>query len=148
MYRLEIRHNAEAAHRFYQADCSPKCQSIHGHSWVITLTLKASKLNNQGMVIEFGQLKQAWRSWLDRHMDHSLMLHQDDPVAPALQAAVPEIRLLLLPGDPTTENLAHWLTEQAQIILQGLGYEDSIAVERVQLQETAVNFAEYWPEQD
>jgi 6-pyruvoyltetrahydropterin/6-carboxytetrahydropterin synthase len=147
MYRLEIRHNAEAAHRFYRADCSPKCQSIHGHSWGIILTLKAVKLNDQGMMIEFGQLKQAWRGWLDAHMDHALMLHQDDPVVPALRAIMPQMRLLLLPMDPTTENLAHWLTEQAQQVLQQIDCV-GVAVERVRLQETAVNLAEYWLEEE
>jgi 6-pyruvoyltetrahydropterin/6-carboxytetrahydropterin synthase len=147
MYRLEIRHNAEAAHRFYQADCSPKCQSIHGHSWIITLTLKSTKLNAQGMVIEFGELKRAWRTWLDTHMDHTLMLHKDDPIAATLQAVVPQMRLLLLPTDPTTEHLAAWLTDQATLILLGLGYDHTVFVERVQLQETSVNIAEYWPDE-
>jgi 6-pyruvoyltetrahydropterin/6-carboxytetrahydropterin synthase len=146
MYRLEIRHNAEAAHRFWQADCSPKCRSIHGHSWHITLTLKATKLDDQGMVVEFGQLKRHWRTWLDTHLDHTLMLHQDDPLVVLLRGSEPDLRLFLLPTDPTTENLAEHLTRQAQVLLESLGYSPQVQVERVRLEETQVNAAEYWVE--
>jgi 6-pyruvoyltetrahydropterin/6-carboxytetrahydropterin synthase len=143
MYRLEVRHNIEAAHRFYQADCSPKCRSIHGHSWVVTLSLTSPKLDNQGMVMEFGQLKAAWRAWLDAHLDHTLMLHQDDPLVAALQQVSPDLRLFLLPADPTTENLAHLLAKQAQFVLSELGCSELVTVEGLRLEETRVNAAEY-----
>ncbi len=145
MYRLEIQHNLEAAHRFYLASSSPKCRSIHGHRWIVTLTLKAEKLDSQGMVVEFGQLKAVWRSWLDAHVDHTLMLHQDDPMVGAVRAVEPEVRLFLTPGDPTTENLARLLAEQAEVVLESLGCTDSVQVERLRLEETRVNAAEYWP---
>jgi 6-pyruvoyltetrahydropterin/6-carboxytetrahydropterin synthase len=145
MYRLEIQHNAEAAHRFFQAKSSPKCRSIHGHSWIITLTLKAKKLDDQGMVLEFGQLKAAWRSWLDTHLDHTLILHQDDPMVEAVRAVDPEMHLFLTPEDPTTENLARLLYNQATIVLEALGCAEFVQVERVRLEETRVNSAEYIP---
>lgn len=147
MYRLEIRHNAEAAHRFFQADNSLKCRSIHGHSWSVILTLKAEKLDTQGMVIEFGQLKTAWRSWLDAHLDHTLMLNEQDPLVSVLQATDPQLRLFVLPFDPTTENLARVLAEQAERVLEQLGYfPPTVQVERLRLEETSVNAAEYVPE--
>jgi 6-pyruvoyltetrahydropterin/6-carboxytetrahydropterin synthase len=143
MYRLEVRHNLEAAHRFYQADCSPKCRSIHGHSWVVVLTLLTPKLDAQGMVIEFGQLKTAWRGWLDAHLDHSLWLHQEDPLVAVLHSASPELRLFLLPHDPTTEHLAQCLAEQAKQILAELGCSPLVQVAGLRLEETRVNAAEY-----
>lgn len=143
MYRLEIAHHTETAHRFYQANNSPKCRSIHGHQWRIILTLKAEKLDSQGMVIEFGQLKAAWRNWLDTHLDHALMLHQADPMVEAVRSVEPQARLFLTPEDPTTENIAQLLWEQAQIVLQSLDCEDTVQVERVRVEETRVNSAEY-----
>ena len=145
MYRLEIQHNAETAHRFFAAECSHKCRSIHGHSWKIILTLKAEKLDSQGMVVEFGQLKTAWRGWLDTHLDHTLMLNHADPLVSLLQAAAPEMRLFLTPGDPTTEHLACLLAKQAEAVLESLGYSPRVQVERVRLEETEVNCAEYLP---
>jgi 6-pyruvoyltetrahydropterin/6-carboxytetrahydropterin synthase len=144
MYRLEIKHNAEAAHRFFQGSCSPKCRSIHGHRWQITLTLKAEELDEQGMILEFGKLKATWRGWLDTHLDHALMLHQADPVASAVRAVEPTMRLFLTPGDPTTEAIARLLFEQAQKMLETLTSSDRVQVERVRVEETAVNCAEFY----
>lgn len=146
MYRLEIEHNAEAAHRFFLTECSPKCHSIHGHSWQVILTLRAEKLNQQGMVVEFGELKAAWRSWLDTYLDHSLMLHQNDPMVQAVLSVNPQSRLFLTPEDPTTENVARLLYEQAKVMLQALGCGPTVQVERVRLEETRVNSAEYLSE--
>jgi 6-pyruvoyltetrahydropterin/6-carboxytetrahydropterin synthase len=146
MYRLEIQHNAEASHRFWLADCDSKCRNIHGHSWIIVLTLKAEKLDAQGMVIEFGQLKAAWRGWLDQHIDHALMLNQADPLVQTLQIADPNLRLFLTPEDPTTENLARLLARQAQAVLDSLGYSPTVKIERIRLQETRVNSAEFLPD--
>lgn len=143
MYRLEIAHNAESAHRFFKANNSPKCRSIHGHRWQIILTLQAKSLDDQGMVLEFGKLKTAWRQWLDTHLDHALMLHQQDPMVAAVQAVEPDIRLFLTPADPTTENIAQLLFEQAQGVLQHLDCGNTVQVERVRVEETAVNSAEF-----
>lgn len=143
MYRLEIEHNAEAAHRFFRAECSPKCRSIHGHSWRVILTLRAEKLNEQGMVVEFGELKAAWRFWLDTYLDHSLMLYEADPMVQAVRSVDPQSRLFLTPEDPTTENVARLLYEQAKVILQTLNCDPVVQVERVRLEETRVNSAEY-----
>lgn len=143
MYRLEIRHNLEMAHRFWQAENSPKCRSIHGHSWQIILALRSPQLDPQGMVIEFGQLKLCWRAWLDHHLDHALLLNAADPLVKLLQASDPNLRVFTLSTDPTTECLAEFLYHQAQQILTELNCEPQIHVERLRIEETAINSAEY-----
>lgn len=96
-------------------------------------------------MIEFSQLKAAWRQWLDQHLDHSLMLCQDDPMVEAVQAVEPQSRLFLTSQDPTTETLAQLLWQQATQVLENLGYAEWVEVERVRLEETQVNAAEYLP---
>lgn len=152
MYTIEIRHNIETAHRFYQATASPKCRHIHGHSWVVTLTLSAPQLNADGMVVEFGELKRRWRHWLDTHLDHALMLHQHDPMVAAIQSVESDARLYLFPHDPTTEHLAEFLVAQAQALLPEIGHDGQksvedrgIRVQKIHVQETHVNAATYWP---
>ncbi|AFY61262.1 6-carboxytetrahydropterin synthase [Synechococcus sp. PCC 6312] len=144
MFRLEIRHNLEMAHRFWQAENSPKCRSIHGHSWQIILTLHSPQLDQQGMVIEFGQLKLVWRAWLDQYLDHALVLCEADPFVKLLQASDPDLRLFTLATDPTTECLAEFLYHQASHILRDVNADPRIQVERIRIEETAVNSAEYW----
>ncbi|MCM1984086.1 6-pyruvoyl trahydropterin synthase family protein [Lyngbya confervoides] len=143
MYTIQIQHNIEAAHRFSQATASPKCRSIHGHSWVITLTLRSQSLNAENMVLEFGLLKRSWRGWLDAHLDHALLLHEQDPMVGAVRAVEAGSKIFTLPHDPTTEVLAACLHDRAEHLLQDLAPNVPIQVLRVHVQETHVNAAAY-----
>ncbi|MCA9667684.1 MAG: 6-carboxytetrahydropterin synthase [Myxococcales bacterium] len=150
-HRIQIRHNVELAHRLADQAAPDKCRSIHGHSWWVTVTIAGEALDAQGMLVEFGAFKAAWRGFLNGQVDHHLALQQDDPFVAALRAVMPEARLLLLPFEPTTENLARWLYERADACLsQVLRQADAPAeppprVQKLHLQETAVNAAEYEP---
>lgn len=148
MYRISIKHNFETAHRLSDPSAPVKCQSIHGHSWWVTVWIEGEALDEQGMLVEFGAFKRAWRGFLDDHVDHHLAVRDGDPVAEAILAVQPEARVLKLPFDPTTEHLARWLHAQARHILGATlvetgGDPASVRVQRVHVQETRVNAAEY-----
>lgn len=147
MYRVELSHNFETAHRLGTADSPKKCQSIHGHSWWATVVLEGARVDDSGILVEFGAFKKAWRRWLDACVDHALLLRDDDPVAAALLAVVPDMRLLLLPDNPTTEVIAKLLYDKAVALLRDeLGVDPSWAhVRSVHVQETRVNAARYEP---
>ena len=142
-YEVEIRHNFETAHRLVGPDAPPKCVSIHGHSWWVTVTLAGPALDARGMLVEFGAFKKAWRGYLDSHVDHHLVLKRDDPMAEAVRGVYPESRLLLLDASPTTEVLARFLWERAEEILAGVDAGVDVRVARVHVQETSVNAAAY-----
>lgn len=150
MYRVELSHNFETAHRLSTPDSPKKCQSIHGHSWWATVTIEGSRVDDSGILVEFGAFKKAWRTWLDTYVDHALLLHEDDPVAGALHAVVPDMRLLLLPSNPTTEVIARLLYDKASELLHGtLNVPLEWArVRSVHVQETRVNAAAYEPRGD
>ena len=59
------------------------CALIHGHNWAITLTFACSETDNNGFVIDFGQLKYL-KEWIDAHLDHACLLNEDDPDKGAL----------------------------------------------------------------
>ncbi len=145
MVRISILHNFETAHRLSDPRAPVKCQSIHGHSWWVTLTIEGDKVNDQGMLIEFGRLKKIWRAFLDNKVDHHLAVQEDDPVVEALRSVLPDLRLLVLPFEPTTENLAMWLHKRARQILDHAAPGHKLRVSKVHLQETRVNAAEYEP---
>ena len=142
MYRISIQHNFEMAHRLSHEGAPPKCRSIHGHSWWVTLWLEGEELDEQGMLVEFGALKRAWRGFLDEQVDHHLAVRRDDPVAAAIESVVPGSRIMQLDFDPTTEQMARWLFERAKEIVEQVA-RARVRVQRVHLQETAVNGAEY-----
>ena len=143
-HRISLTHNFETAHRLHHPGAPTKCQSIHGHSWQVTATLTAQQLDQRGMVLEFGVFKKAWRSWLDDHLDHHLVVHHNDPVAPAILTVLPHARLLQLEVEPTTENLAQWLFHHTAQILAHLGPQaHGVSLQSIHLQETRVNAAHY-----
>ena len=143
MYRISLRHNFETAHRLSHEEAPTKCRSIHGHSWWVTLWLEGEEVDEQGMLVEFGRIKRAWRGFLDEQVDHHLAVRHDDPVAAAIEAVMPEARILRLPFDPTTEEMARWLFERARDIVAEACGGAAVRVQKVHLQETRVNGAEY-----
>lgn len=62
----------EAAHRlpYHQG----KCQRLHGHSWVGRVYIKGNTLikdgSQQGMIIDYGEIKQYLQPLLDNFLDH------------------------------------------------------------------------------
>lgn len=145
MYRVELSHNFETAHRLGTPDSPLKCQSIHGHSWWVTVGLEGPRVDSDGILVEFGAFKKALRAWLDGEVDHALLLKKGDPVAAALRAVVPTMRIVELDENPTTEVIAEWIfTRCTHILHDELGVPASTAqVVKVHVQETRVNAASY-----
>jgi 6-pyruvoyltetrahydropterin/6-carboxytetrahydropterin synthase len=146
MFGVDIRHNVEMAHRLLGDRAPEKCRSIHGHSWWVTLRLEGPSLDGRDMLVEFGALKRAWRGWLDDHLDHHLVVHENDPLARWLADHEPWHRLRRVPFSPTTERLAAWMAERAREVVASVtaGGVPCHVVE-VHLQETAVNAARWRP---
>jgi len=66
-----------------------KCQSLHGHNWIVTVYCKAEQLDENGMVADFHVIKEKIHGYLDHGNFNDL-----------------------LPFNPTAENIARWITEQ------------------------------------
>jgi 6-pyruvoyltetrahydropterin/6-carboxytetrahydropterin synthase len=81
-----------------------KCRHLHGHSVKAAITVNAESLNEQGMVCDFAEISAAAAEYIDRQLDHNLLLHKDDPLLPALVSAGE--RFLALDEHPTAEYLA------------------------------------------
>jgi 6-pyruvoyltetrahydropterin/6-carboxytetrahydropterin synthase len=110
-----------------------KCRYLHGHNGVAVITLEAPALDDQGMVMDFGQLKEAVGGWIDDHLDHKMVLHRDDPLLPLLRAQGEPVYALDV--NPTAENLARLLFDVTT--------RHGFPVTEVQLWETPGCFACY-----
>lgn len=62
----------EAAHTLPHHD--GKCRRLHGHSWVGRIYVKGERLvesgTKQGMVVDYGEIKQYIKPLLDGYLDH------------------------------------------------------------------------------
>ena len=54
--RITKQFKMEVAHRL-TSSYSTRCQSPHGHSYLMEVTLESEHLNEDGMVMDFGEVK-------------------------------------------------------------------------------------------
>lgn len=78
--------------RFSAAHCieghAGRCANLHGHNYRVVVTVAGQELNEQGMVIDFGKLKEICRAVTDP-LDHTYLndlpaFAQTNPTAEAI----------------------------------------------------------------
>lgn len=131
MYRVSKSVSFCYGHRLL--NYNGKCAHLHGHNARAVITLESSELDAQGMVEDFSRVKQLVWDWLDAEVDHTLLLHRDDPVLPVLQAAGERVRVTDF--NPTAENIARMIFEH--VAAEGYPVVD------VTLWETETSYASY-----
>ena len=110
-----------------------KCRYLHGHNGKAVITLETPALDRLGMVVDFSEIKQALKTWIDDTLDHRMLLHRDDPVIPELRRqGEPFIEMDV---NPTAENIAKLIFDRA--------VEQGLPVVEVTLWETESSFATY-----
>lgn len=111
MFDMTFSRRYAMAHRL-PSGLSPKCAVPHGHNEIVTVRLRAiqaERLDGRANMVEpFARVKGLWHRWIDHHVDHALQLSERDPLLEWFIEREPEHlpRILITPGDPTTEMLA------------------------------------------
>eukprot|EP01037_Dinobryon_pediforme_P005436 gene5436-5491_t len=130
------------AHRLI-AGQSEKCATPHGHNEFVTVRLHATdpkRLDgNVNMVETFERAKSAWHCWIDNHVDHAFQLSDQDPMIGYFRMNEPKLvpRILVTPGDPTTEMLACCMLAKLNALLKADGGRLTCA--DIEVQETPTN---------
>ncbi len=78
-----------------------KCRNLHGHSVKASISIKNTTLNNDGMVCDFSDIRECVDAFVDEYLDHNFLLHENDPIIPALIAN--NERFLAIAEHPTAE---------------------------------------------
>jgi 6-pyruvoyltetrahydropterin/6-carboxytetrahydropterin synthase len=139
MIRITKEFKFEMAHALHAYD--GLCKNIHGHSYRLWVTVKGKVKNDQGhtkdgMVMDFGVLKEIVKPEIVDKYDHSLVLNANSPHANIDLSAFEKV--FLLPYQPTSENL---VIDFANHIKSRL--PENISLCKVILSETATSFAEW-----
>ena len=89
-----------------------KCAHLHGHNGTVRIDLRDDQLNPQGMVADFIEVKNSIGKWIKMTLDHRTILEECDPLTNVLREQGEPV--LALPVEPTAENLAKLIYEQAE----------------------------------
>jgi 6-pyruvoyltetrahydropterin/6-carboxytetrahydropterin synthase len=121
MYELKIVTNFSAAHRlenFYG-----KCESLHGHNWKVEVFIQGDRLDEAGLVRDFGVVKAKAREVL-AEFDHQYLNE-----LPAFSQQ-----------NPSSENMARYLFGRLGAVLNDGG----VRVSRVSVWESDTSCASYY----
>ena len=110
-----------------------KCKHLHGHDAMAEIELSSPELDERGMVVDFSDIKNMLKQWIDDNIDHKMLLHRNDPIVPILQEQ--QEPLLLMDDNPTAENIAKLLFNKAR--------EFNFPVTEVRLWESPTSCASY-----
>ncbi len=87
MYEVRKRLEISAAHKL-KLDYVSKCSNLHGHNWIIDVYLRSETLDNNGMVMDFTEIKEK----ITKKFDHQIINE-------------------IVDFNPTAENLAKYICD-------------------------------------
>jgi len=127
-------------------NCSSKrcSRSQHGHSYTVEVFLTSNKLDNGGMVVDFGLLKGPISDLIDS-FDHALSIwNKEDPGYIGYLCSWSE-RWIKMPVSPSAENYALMFLYIIDKIIKNTQFnngEGNVKVSSVRVHETATGYAE------
>ena len=55
------------------------CKHPHGHNAVAEIEVRTGQLDSRNMVCDFSDIKRIVKGWIDKELDHKMLLRHDDP---------------------------------------------------------------------
>ena len=109
------------------------CRYLHGHNGKAEVELECEELDARGMVVDFSEIQRVVKEWIDRTLDHTMLLRKDDPLLPVLKEKGE--RFCVMEDNPTAEAIARFIYDYAR--------SQGFPVRQVTLWETESSSATY-----
>ena len=100
MFELKIIADFAAAHQLKMV--AKKCENLHGHNWKIEVCVAGERLNDAGVLMDFGEIK-AHLSDIIASLDHKFLNELECFKA----------------GNPSSENIAQYIAKSLQKEIDG-----------------------------
>lgn len=120
-----------AGHRILNHES--KCNNVHGHNYVLWIYAEAPKLDSLGRIIDFSELKSRIGGWIDKYLDHSFIVFEEDKKVIEFVNEINIKKPYILKSNPTAENIAAHLLES---VIPELMKDTEITVSKLELFET------------
>jgi 6-pyruvoyltetrahydropterin/6-carboxytetrahydropterin synthase len=133
MYSVSKRIEFCYGHRLLDYD--GVCKHPHGHNAVAEIEVRTASLDPRNMVADFGDIKRLVKGWIDRELDHKMILRRDDPLVEPLRKLGEPV--FLVDSNPTVELIARLIFDEAR--------QQGFDVVSVRVWETPNAFASYEP---
>jgi len=89
-----------------------KCRHLHGHNARAIIRLESESLDRLGLVMDFKEIGDYVKSWIDAEIDHNMLLYKEDPLLPLLRGAGE--RVYEMDANPSAENIARLVIEYVE----------------------------------
>ena len=132
-HRYSVTKRVEFCYGHRLLDHDGVCKHLHGHNAVVEVEVRSATLDARGMVCDFSDMKRIVKGWVDRELDHKMILRRDDPLVEPLRALGEPV--YLVDSNPTAECLARLIHHQATAA--------GLPVVRVTVWETPTSSATY-----
>ena len=123
MYELKVVTRFAAAHQLKMV--TEKCENLHGHNWKVELCVAGQKLQDSGVLMDFGVIKQRLGEIIDG-LDHKFLNE-----LPAFSRA-----------NPSSEMIARYIADESDARIEA---GEGISVSRVKVWESDDACASYSP---
>ena len=131
MYSVTKRIDFCYGHRLLDYD--GVCKHPHGHNAVAEIEVRTDALDTRNMVVDFSDIKRVVKGWIDRELDHKMILRHDDPLVKPLQSLGEPV--FVVDSNPTVERIARLIFDVSR--------EQGLPVVRVTVWETPTSWATY-----
>lgn len=140
--RVTRKFTFDMAHALYKYN--GPCKHVHGHTYHFSVTLLGLPIqmegnSNDGMVTDFTSIKNIVMKTIIDKFDHSLVLNHNSPLAISNDMKEECEKLVVLPFQPTCENL---LTYFVSLLQKQFNNETQLIAAR--LDETINSYAEWY----
>lgn len=100
MFELKVVTHFAAAHQLKMV--AKKCENLHGHNWKVEVCVAGEKLNEAGVLVDFGELKQKVSEIMTR-LDHNFLN---------------ELEYFNDSNPPSSENIAQYIANSLQTMIK------------------------------
>ena len=114
-------------------DYDGPCMHPHGHNAKVEVLIKGDKLDKRHILFEFGDLEDKVKGWIDKNLDHRMLLRKDDPLVKPLQELGEPV--FIFETSPTAEAIAKVIFDNCIL--------ENLPVDEIRIWETESSYAAY-----